>query len=165
MQYLLDMRPLLEKMPREASMAFEQFTELYLTYAYEQDRLRWHPEGITDRNVYHDVIEMYGISGFATKCMQIILKEHNTTGILYKGEDVLWTEFLIRQRAKSLKLGTFARMRNAVAEMIKGKSKEQCRQMAIDTMKKVRGFSQMIYTDVIAQSLRGIGYTIEANSR
>ena len=165
LQYQLDMRPLLTEMPQDISNAIVQFNELYLTYAYKQDLLRWYPEGVTDRAVYHEVIEMYGISGIATKCMQIILAEHNATGMYFKREDILWTEFLIRQRVKLLTLGVFAKMRNAVAEMLKGKDKYQCRQMAIDTMKRVRGFSQMIYSDVVVQSLRDINYTVEANKR
>lgn len=49
--------------------------------------------------------------------------------------------------------------------MLRGKSDEHCRQMAIETMKKVRGFSQMIYTDVVVQHLREINVTNEANKR
>ncbi len=165
LQHQLDMRPLLAEMPQDISNAIVQLNELYLTYAYKQDILRWHPEGRTDRVIYNEMIEMYGISGLATKCMQIIITEHNATGTLFKGEDILWTEFLIRQRVKELTLDVFAKMRNAVAEMLKEKNKDQCRQMAIDTMKRVRGFSQRIYSDVMVQSLRDINYTVEADKR
>lgn len=37
--------------------------------------------------------------------------------------------------------------------------------MAIDTMEKLRGFSQKIYTDVVVDHLRGMGYTKDADQR
>ena len=56
-------------------------------------------------------------------------------------------------------------MRQAVAEMLAGKDEEQCRQMAIDTMERVRNFSQKIYPDAVVKHLRSIEFYDEADRR
>lgn len=155
----------LTEMSSEASEMIEQFTELYLDYAYKQHRLRWHPNGLTDLDIYREVIEMYTTTGLAYRCMELILREHHAMGNFEKTESDLWTEFLIRQWSDHHTLALFGQMRQAVAEMLIGKTDEQCRQMAIDTMERLRVFSQKIYSDVMVQSLRNINFTEEADQR
>lgn len=153
----------LTKIPQEAVEVVEQFMELYLSYAYKQNRLRWHPNGISDRDIYREVLGMYSTIGLAYRCMELILREHHATGELVKSENDLWTEFQIRQWGDQLTLALFGRMRQAVADMLVGKTDEQCRQMAIDTMERLRGFSQMIYTDEMVEHLRSTA--IQAKSQ
>lgn len=148
------LKPQLITMEDEVAEKIDWFVDLYLTYAYRLDRKRRFPKGQTDTDVYQEVIEMYNSLGLAYKCMEIILKEHHTQGDVEKTDSELFTEFLIRQYSNQLTLGVLSQMRRAVAEMLIGKTPEQCRQMAIDTMKRVRGFSQMIYTDDVVESLR-----------
>lgn len=148
------LKPQLITMEDEVAEKIDWFVDLYLTYAYRLDRKRRFPKGQTDTEVYQEVIEMYNSLGLAYKCMEIILKEHHTQGDVEKTDSELLTEFLIRQYSNQLTLGVLSQMRRAVAEMLIGKTPEQCRQMAIDTMKRVRGFSQMIYTDDVVESLR-----------
>lgn len=148
------LKPQLAKMEAEVAERIEWFVDLYLTYAYRLDRKRRFPKGQTDTEVYQEVIGLYNTLGLAYKCMEIILKEHHAQEEVEKSESELFTEFLIRQYSKQLTLGVLSQMRQAVAEMLIGKTPEQCRQMAIDTMKRVRGFSQMIYTDDVVESLR-----------
>lgn len=148
------LKPQLITMEDEVAEKIDWFVDLYLTYAYRLDRKRRFPKGQTDSEVYQEVIEMYNSLGLAYKCMEIILKEHHTQGDVEKTDSELFTEFLIRQYSNQLTLGVLSQMRRAVAEMLIGKTPEQCRQMAIDTMKRVRGFSQMIYTDDVVESLR-----------
>ena len=148
------LKPQLITMEDEVAEKIDWFVDLYLTYAYRLDRKRRFPKGQTDTEVYQEVIEMYNSLGLAYKCMEIILKEHHTQGDVEKTDSELFTEFLIRQYSNQLTLGVLSQMRRAVAEMLIGKTPEQCRQMAIDTMKRVRGFSQMIYTDDVVESLR-----------
>lgn len=165
LRYQRALEPVLAELPVDVTETINDFMELYLTYAYKQDRLRWYPDGLTHTDVYREVIEMYNSTGLAFKCMRFILREHHSNGKIEKTESDLFYEFLIRQRTKQLTLGIFAQMRHAVADMLIGKKKEQCRQMVIDTMEKVRGFSQMIYTDEVVKSLRDIELTTEAGLR
>ena len=151
--YYATLKLQLVTMEDEISERIDWFVDLYLTYAYRLDRKRQFPKGQTDTEVYQEVIGMYNTLGLAYKCMEIILKEHHAQEV-EKSESELFTEFLIRQYSKQLTLGVLFQMRQAVAEMLIGKTPEQCRQMAIDTMKMVRGFSQMIYTDDVVESLR-----------
>lgn len=152
-KYYTALKPQLATMEEEVAERIDCFVDLYLTYAYRLDRKRRFPRGQTDTEVYQEVIGLYNMLGLAYKCMEIILKEHHAQEV-EKSESELFTEFLIQQYSKQLTLGVLWQMRQAVAEMLIGKTPEQCRQMAIDTMERVRGFSQMIYTDEVVSSLR-----------
>lgn len=165
LRYVEALKPFLSKLSAEVAERIDWFTDLYLTYAYKQNRLRRHPNGMTDAEVYQEIIWMYHPQGLAYKCMELILQEHHAKEKVEKTDSDLLTEFLIRRWSDQLTLGAFAQMRKTVADMLRGKSDEHCRQMAIETMKKVRGFSQMIYTDVVVQHLREINVTNEANKR
>ena len=153
------------EMSNEISEILEQFTDLYLDYAYKQHRLRWHPNGLTDMDIYQEVIGMYHTTGLAYKCMNLILKEHNTIGEFEKTESDLWTEYVVRQWSAHQTLSLFGQMRQAVNELFISKTDDQCRQMAIDTMKIIRSFSQRIYSDTMVQALRDINYIKEAERR
>ncbi len=165
LRYVEALKPSLANLAAEVVERINWFTDLYLAYAYKQNRQRWHPNGMTDADVYQEIIWMYHPQGMAYKCMELILQEHHAKGKTENTDRDLLTEFLIRQWSDLLTLGTFAQMRKAVADMLSGKSNEQCRQMAIETMKKVRGFSQMIYTDVVVQHLREINVINDADKR
>ena len=154
--------PQLDEINTEVTEMVEQFLDLYLNYAYKQNRLRCYPNGMSDRDIYREVIEMFNPTGLAYRCMQLVLREHHAIGETEKSESDLWTEFLIRQWCDQLTLAVFGHMRQAVADMLVEKTNEQCRQMAIDTMKRVRGFSQMIYTDKVVEDLRDLANTMDS---
>ena len=154
----------LTEIPQEATEMVEQFMELFLKYAYKQNRLRWYPNGMSDTDIYREVIGMYSTTGLAYRCMELVLREHHAKDKLEKSENDLWTEFLIHQWGDQLTLALFGRMRQAVADMLIGKTDEQCRQKAIDTMERLRGFSQMIYTDEVVQHLRDIANAAKSQS-
>ena len=130
----------LAEMPTEIIEKVSDFTEQYLTWAYKQYRLRRYPKGMTDTDAYQEVVSIFNSMGLAYKAMEIILKEHYANDKIEKTDSDLFTEFQIRQYSGQLTLGILSRMRQAVAEMLIGKTPEQCRQMAIDTMLQVRGF-------------------------
>lgn len=144
----------LSEMPDEIKEKVSDFTEQYLSWTYKQTRLRRYPKGMTDSDVYQEVISLFNSIGLAYKSMQIILREHHANGEIEKSDSELFTEFQIRQYSDQLTLGVLWRIRQAVSEMLAGKDANQCRQMAIDTMLRVRGFSQMIYTDEVVRNLR-----------
>ena len=163
--YYTVLKPQLATIEDEVAERIDRFVDLYLTHAYRLDRKRRFPEGQTDTEVYREVIDLYNGLGLASKCMNLILREHHDSKKIERTEDDIWTDFMVRQWSDQFTLGAFAQMRNAVAEMLVGKDNKQCRQMAIDTMEKLRGFSQKIYTDVVVDHLRGMGYTKDADQR
>lgn len=154
LHYQRVLKPLLADIPTEEAEEIEKFTEQYLAYAYSQHRQRKYPNGITPRDIYRELIGMYSSDGLAYKSMEYILREHHTNGEMEKTESDLWTEFMIRQYSGQLTLGVFSKLRQAVAEMFIAKDPKLYRQMGIDTMEKVRLFSQKIYTKVVVRSLR-----------
>ena len=159
------LKPFLADLSKKEAEMIDDFIEMYLTYAYKKDRLRRHPNGITNIDVYQEIIGMFNSLGLAYKCMKLILSEHHSNGDIKKTESDMLTEFSIRQWSDQLTNMAFFQMRQVVAEMLVGKDNDQCRQMAIDTMEKLRGFSQMIYTDAMVQALREIDFTREAEQR
>lgn len=164
-KYYTALKPQLVKMEDEVVERIDWFVDLYLTYAYRLDRKRRFPEGQTDTEVYCEVIDLYSGLGLASKCMNLILREHHASKEMERTGEDIWTDFLVRQWSDQFTLGAFAQMRNAVAEMLVGKDNKQCRQMATDTMEKLRSFSQKIYTDVVVDHLREMGYTKDADQR
>lgn len=165
LHYQEALKQLLAELPKKEAEKIDDFVEMYLTYAYKLDRLRWHPNGMTNIDVYQEIIGMYSSLGLAYKCMKLILKEYHSNGDIKKTESDMLIEFSIRQWSDQLTINAFFQMRQAVAEMLAGKDDDQCQRMAIDTMEKLRGFSQMIYTDAMVQALREINYTSEADQR
>lgn len=152
-------------MSEETIELVSDFTELYLTWAYRQNRQRWFPNGLTAREVYREALGMFSTNGLGYKCMKIVLSEHHAKSEIEKTETDWYKEFQIRQYVDQLTNNNFAQWRQAVAEMLAGKDADQCRQMAIDTMERVRGFSQMIYSESMVRALREINFNSEADQR
>lgn len=165
LNYWNALKPLIVEIEKNTLEEIENFMDLYLSYAYKQHRLRWHPQGFSNRNIYNDVIELFSSSGLAYKCMKIILREHHDNAENEKSATDLWTEFMIRQWTENFNNGEVGQMRMAIAEIVDGKTGEQCKQMAMATMKKVRSFSQMIYTDEVVEHLRFSGLMDDADRR
>lgn len=164
-QYQTALKCALSEMPSEVVEIVEDFNEQYLTYAYTQNRKRWYPNGLTPQDIYREINGLYCGNGFAWRCMNIILKEYQANGKVVKTASELYSEFQIRQFIKQLTHGIFSQLRQAVAEMLSGKTDEQCKQMAISTLRSFRAFSQMIYSDVMVQALRESGQYDYANQR
>jgi len=159
LKYQSALTPILTKYPKETEQIIIRFYDSYLDYAYLELRRRKYPQGITDSDIYREVIVAYSQDGLAYKCMEIILREHHEGSEMEKTETDLWTEFLIRQWSDELSTDIFRRMRRKVAEMLMGKANNECTQMTIDTLEVVRSFSQKIYTDQIVKALRKIEHT------
>lgn len=165
LDYYIDLKPQLTTMTDEVAERIKWFVELYLEYAYQKNRQRWYPNGMTPRDIYREVLGMFSLGEFAYKTMEYILREHHAKGEIEKTEEDLWTVFKIHQWLEQLTLGDFGKMRQAVAEMLVGKDDDQCRQMAIDTMERVRSFSQRIYPDAVVDHYRDMGRTEDADLR
>ena len=152
LRYQRDLVAYLDRTLKSEIQIVNDVIERYLTEAYTR---RFYPSDMSNRDFYHNVIESYRWpDGLAYECMNIILKEHHAQDKIEKTEEDLYLEFKIRQLSHRLNSNSFSQMRRAVADMLDGKPKERRLLMAIDTMKKVRSFSQMIYTDREVQILR-----------
>lgn len=168
LRYQRALKPLLAEIPADVVEDIDLFTEQYLTFAYRQYRHRRYPNGMTPRDFYRELIGMFSVGGLAYKSMEYILREHHTNGEMEKKETELWTEFMIRHYSGELTLDVIYKLRQAVAEMFIKKEPKLYRQMAIDTMEKVRGFSQKIYPKVVVRALRAFDtdeYNKEADKR
>ena len=165
LRYWADLKPLLLKIPTEAKETIESFVEQYHIFAYKQIRHLRHPNGISPAALYREVIEQFHFPGLAYSCMTIILREHHGEAEEEKCDSDLLTEFKIRHYSGILTLNVLLQIRQAVAEMLIGKDASQCRQMAMDTMYRVRAFSQKIYSNDYVQSLRDIGRDEDADQR
>ena len=127
LRYQEALKPLLAELPKKEAEKIDDFIEMYLTYAYKQDRLRRHPNGMTNIDVYQEIVGMFSSIGLAYKCMKLILREHHSKGNIKKTESDVLTEFSIRQWSDQLTIMAFFKMRQAVAEMLVGKGNDQCR--------------------------------------
>ncbi len=165
LHYLLALKPSLASLPEDVSETVYQITKLYMNYAYEQHRHRWHPEGLSDIEVYNEVTGLFATGGLAYKCMKLILREHHADGEVEKTESDYWVELVIRLWSAHFPIASLKKIRNVVAEMLVGETSDQCIRKASDTLEKFRSFSQMIYTDRVVQALRKIKYTTEADKR
>ena len=118
--YYTELKPQLEKMEDEVAERIDWFVDLYLTHAYRLDRKRRFPEGQTDMEVYREVIDLYSGLGLASKCMNLILREHYASKMMERTEDDIWTDFMIRQWSDQFPLGAFAQMLTNASMMESG---------------------------------------------
>ncbi len=145
--YLADLKTALSGVEPKLSNLVITYAEKYLTYAYNEKRKRNFPNGMTPREIYEEVMGIYRTGGLANDCMKIVLIEHNSPGII---EETPWyrnTMFNIRM--KSSVLGNWRiepDLRQAVADMLDGKTSDECRYLAVKMMKEVKEFSQMLYS-------------------
>ena len=145
--YLTDLKIALSGVEPELSSLVITYAEKYLTYAYDEKRKRNFPNGMAPKDLYEEVVGLYRTGGLANDCMKIVLIEHNSPGII---EETPWyrnTMFNIKM--KSSVLGNWRvepDLRLAVADMLDGKTSEECRYLAVKMMKEVKAFSQMLYS-------------------
>ena len=159
LEYQKALEPVLSAKFADIAEKVNDFTNQYLTYAYKENRRRRYPGGMTNGDVYQEVIGLFRASGMAHKCMEIVLREHHANGnMVEKDADSLFDEFKIRQHVGQITFDYLRQLRQAVAEMLDGKTKEECVLMATDMMKEVRNFSQMIYNEGLVHYLREVKF-------
>ncbi len=130
-----------------------RYIEDYLDFAFIEWQRSLYPKGISPLKFYDQVNGSYQL-GTAEECLWLVLKEHRGTAKKEKDEYDLWSEFKIRQFARIYYISG-EKLRQAIKEMIdkntQDKNPEECRRicrdLAIDTMKKLEKFVHRVNGD------------------
>ena len=147
--YKVLLQPILATLPKEISELVSQYIEDYLADAYRDYRRCRFPNGITPSALYNEVVKQFGTGGLARECMDYILREHHHPEVWskIKSEYVLRTEFFIQQYLRIIPNDIYKMLRQAVKEKLTGMSPDECRLEAIKTIKLVKDFSRMLYSN------------------
>ena len=149
LSYQIAVEPVLTIIPKEMAESVKKLIYQYMAYAWKENRRLYYPNGTPPDAFYREVINLYHGRGKACLCMDHLLREHHHPQIWSKKKklDDLYNEFLILQYSDLIsEEGCFKKLRQAVKEMTEGKTKEECRQIAVNTMMTVKGFSRKIYS-------------------
>ena len=156
----------LSGLPEEVADTVRGFYDGYMAYAWREYFERRNPEHCTDAGLYKVLMEQYlWPNGLAHRCMDIVLKEHHGKGLSEKDQYDYYRiaeyhYFYFDESGRQGKLA-FNRLRRGVKEWLDGKDDEECRELAIDMLTKVRKFSQHIYNDeAVCSSNDGLGIAI-----
>ena len=166
----LHLRWNLEQLPEDTqedvAESLKNFYDGYMAYAWREYFEHRNPEHSTDLGFYKTLIKQFsGSDGLAYRSMELTLKEHH--GIGWTDNDK-YTYFCIseyyyfyfdmfRRQGKR----AFDRLRRGVEEWLDGKSDEECRELAVDMLEKVKWFSQHIYNDKAGCSSNGTPFPLE----
>ena len=148
------LKPELAKFQEIAEQA-NQIVDGYTDHAFRELYRRRNPSGVQPKALYNEVIGAYNSPfGVAFQCLSLVLDEHR--GVRRKDDsgERLWVEFKARKYAPIYMAG-FKKLRQAVDEMIvkstQNKSEEEsrqiCRQLAAETMKRLKRFTRMVNGD------------------
>ena len=149
LSYQIALEPVLTIIPKEMAESVKKLIYQYIAYAWKENRRLYYPNGTPPDAFYREVINLYHGRGKACLCMDHLLREHHHPQIWSKKKkiDDLYNEFLILQYSDLISGdGCFKKLRQAVKEMTEGKTKEECRQIAVNTMMAVKDFSRNIYS-------------------
>ena len=142
----------LSELDEEATDAVRSFYDGYMAYAWRTDFERRNPQHTTDMGFYQNFMEQFRHpNGLVFRCMELAIKEHHGKG---------WTEndqydyyriaeyrYFYFDSCGPHGNRAFDRLRRGVKEWLEGKDDEECRELAIDMLEKVKFFSQHIYND------------------
>ena len=166
----LHLRWNLEQLPEDihedVAEALKKFYDGYMAYAWREYFEHRNPEHSTDLGFYKTLIEQFsGSDGLACRSMDLTLKEHHGIGwtendkyAFFRIAEYYYFYFdMSRRQGKR----AFDRLRRGVEEWLDGKSNEECRELAVDMLEKVRWFSQHIYNDKAVCSSNGTPFPLE----
>ena len=148
------MERLLTDFPDDMAREAREFYDGYMAYAWKMFFERRNPEHATDVGFYETFMQQFSWSnGLACRCMEIVLKEHHGKGF---AEDNQYDYYRIAEYHYFYfyEFGpqgnrAFYRLRQGVKDWLNGKDDMECRELAVDMLKKVRFFSQHIYNDAV----------------
>lgn len=149
LKFYIDLRPELDKLPREVKEQADKYFIDYLKDNYLEYLRYAYPADIAPIEFYNRVIKVFGVGGLARDCMDYILKEHHHPEVWPKMKtvDVAMTEFYIEEYSAFIsKEGYFKKLREGVREKLAGKNQDECRREAVKMMNSVRGFARMLYS-------------------
>lgn len=156
----------LSEMDNEPADAARDYYDAYLAYAWRGFFERRNPEHVTDVGFYKIFMEQFQHpNGLVYRCMELAVKDHRGEAWtnddcydFYRIAEYYYFYFDTKRRPGML---SFDRLRRGVKEWLEGKDDEECRELAIDMLEKVRLFSQTIYNEGYVQYLRDVKYPAE----
>lgn len=148
------LKPELAKFQEIAEQA-NQIVDGYTDHAFRELYQRRNSGGVQPKALYNEVIGAYNSPfGVAFQCLLLVLDEHR--GVRRKDDsgERLWAEFKARKYA-TIYMARFKKLRQAVDEMIEKstqnrseeESRQICRQLAEETMKRLKRFTRMVNGD------------------
>lgn len=142
----------LSEIDNEPADAARDYYDAYLAYAWRGFFERRNPDHATDVGFYRIFMEQFQHpDGLVYRCMELAVKDHH--GEAWTNDDIYdfyriaeyyYFYFDTKRRPGML---AFDRLRRGVKEWLEGKDDEECRELAIDMLEKVRFFSQHVYND------------------
>lgn len=150
-------------LPEDAAAAARDYYDAYLAYAWRGFFERRNPDHVTDVGFYRIFMEQFqNPDGLVYRSMELVLKDHHSEAWsnddyydFYRIAEYYYFYFDIKRRPGLL---AFERLRRGVKEWLEGKDDEECRELAVDMLEKVRLFSQTIYNEGYVQYLRDVKY-------
>ena len=156
----------LYELDEDATKAVRGFYDGYMAYAWRTDFERRNPQNNTDMGFYQNFMEQFRHpNGLVYRCMMLAIKEHHENG---------WTEtdqydyyriaeyhYFYFDWCRPYGNRAFDRLRRGVKDWLEGRDDDECRELAIDMLEKVRFFSQHIYNDEAVCSYDGAPFPIE----
>lgn len=185
LKFLVALKPELNAIDEELFEQLLKYIKVYMSDAYKESRRRKYPNGIPPQDFYDEVIEKYGPLGLALDCLERVLQESRGKAVhitdkhfilkilVHPGESPKWKEENNLQTEFDIKMffdtfyadGDCKKLRQAVKEMIDNstqklsieESREACRKIAIDEMRKVYWFTRWVNNESypIEQSKEG----------
>lgn len=172
LKFLVALKPELNEIDEELFKQLLHETESYMADAYRESRRRKYPDGIPPQVFYNEIVEKYGPFGISIDCLERVLQEYRgkavhigvkhffLTNIVHPGESSEWEEVNNLQIEFDLRMftdtffadGCYKKLRQAVKEIVdkstqnltKEKSREACRKLAIDEMRKFKQFTRWV---------------------
>lgn len=150
----------------DAAKAASEYYDAYLAYAWRGFFERRNPDHATDVGFYKIFMEQFQHpNGLAYRSMELALKDHHGEAWtnddyydFYRIAEYYYFYFDTKRRPGLL---AFDRLRRGVKEWLEGKDDDECCELAIDMLEKVRLFSQTIYNEGYVQYLRDVKYPAE----
>ena len=149
LKFYIDLKPELDKLPREAKEQADRYFIDYLEDNYREYLRYAYPADMAPIDFYNKVIRSFGTGGLACDCMNYILKEHHHPEVWSKMRtvDVLMNEFYIEEYSAFIgKDRCFKKLRKGVEEKLAGKNQNECHREAVKMMNLVKGFARMLYS-------------------
>ena len=165
-EYRKALEKTLSEIDNEPANAARDYYDAYLAYAWRGFFERRNPDHATDVGFYRIFMEQFQHpDGLAYRSMELAVKDYYGEAWtnddyydFYRIAEYYYFYFDIKRRTGRL---AFDRLRRGVKEWLEGKDDDECRELAVDMLEKVRLFSQTIYNEGYVQYLRNVKYPAE----
>lgn len=163
LKFFVDMKPALNAFDTELSEEVLNYIEIYLADAYNESHRCKYPDGMSPRDLYKKVIEIYGPFGLALDCLERVLQQCRGKAVRLTFKHIFqndysqqsgtskWDEMNNLQAEFDMRMikqtfyaeGGYKKLRQAVKELIDNstqnlaveESRKVCRELAKEEMR------------------------------